>query len=147
MEKEFSAELGNLYPILEFVQQHVGQWGFSELEAKEIELVVEEVIINVINYAYTDSAGLVVVECQNPQTGKCVIVVKDQGVAFNPLAQFERCPRTPEGLKEGKGGFGIFIVLSIMDKVNYNREQGWNILTLEKTRQPSQTGERLPNAN
>ncbi|MGA8165644.1 MAG: ATP-binding protein [Waddliaceae bacterium] len=136
MEREFVAELDSLYPILGFVQSEVCGFGFSELAAQEIELAVEELFVNIVNYAYTDKVGLVIIDCREPQEGKVVITLKDQGIPFNPLVELQKHPKKREMLKHQKGGFGIFIAISIMDRVDYRRDNDWNVLILEKSNQP-----------
>lgn len=135
MERQFKAELNSLYPILEFIKNEVDPCGFSELVVNEIELALEELFANIVDYAYPNKAGLVIIDCHRSQNEKFVITVKDQGIAFNPLIELQKHPKTVEILRQGRGGYGIFIILSVMDKVDYQRDNGWNVLILEKSNQ------------
>ena len=57
----------------------------------------------------------------------------DEGVAFNPLTAKE--PDVTLPAEERKiGGYGIFIVQTIMDDVRYRRDAIKNILSFKKKR-------------
>jgi serine/threonine-protein kinase RsbW len=57
--------------------------------------------------------------------------VEDDGRAFNPLKA--PAPDLGAGLDRGTtGGFGLHIVRSLMDAIDYRREGGRNIITMTK---------------
>jgi anti-sigma regulatory factor (Ser/Thr protein kinase) len=57
--------------------------------------------------------------------------VEDEGPAFNPLEM--ALPDTRQPLEERSvGGLGIYLVRTLMDEVAYRRQNGSNLLVLEK---------------
>ena len=96
-----------------------------------INTALEEVFVNVSNYAYEDG-GNVEISLSNDLT-KAVFVFTDEGKKFNPLENDD--PDISLGSNEREiGGLGIFMVKKIMDKVEYEYKDGKNILTLTKNR-------------
>ncbi len=96
-----------------------------------IHLVCEELVVNVVNYAYpagTDSYLNVEVEKKD---GWLVLRFIDGGVAFNPLER--EMPDVSLPLEERPiGGLGIFLTVQMMDEVSYERTGNKNILTVKK---------------
>ncbi|EKE78059.1 ATP-binding protein [Oceanibaculum indicum] len=102
--------------------------------AYAIELAIDELVTNAISYGYPDgAAGTVTVEVAI-ESDRIVLVVRDDGIAFDPLAQ------APEPTLEGNvedrpvGGLGLHLVEAMMDEVAYERRNGENRLTCVKRR-------------
>lgn len=99
--------------------------------ARRLQLSVEEIVVNVIDYAYPlGMKGDITVKMM--WDGKSLkIVVVDSGVMFDPTLV-----ETPDislmAEERQVGGLGIHLVRKLMDSVNYEREDGKNILTLIK---------------
>ncbi len=134
MNKAFRATLDQLPTMLDFVQSHAATIGFTELQVSKIVLAAEEVIVNAISYGYPmRSVGTIEIECKPDSSGGIDITIRDDGIPFNPLANPVNLTFTPSSLEYRKiGGFGILVVLRMMDKVTYRHERGQNVLTLEK---------------
>lgn len=94
-----------------------------------VDLVMEEIIVNVINYAYPQGErGTIEVGYAVEGPGKLVVQVSDTGRAFDPLA------KDPPDLRLGLadrpiGGLGIFLVKQVARSITYKRENNRNILT------------------
>ena len=99
--------------------------------AKIIRLVCEELVVNVVDYAYPDGVdGYLDVDIDRDDRA-ITIQLRDGGVEFNPLER--DMPDTTIPLKDRPiGGLGIFLVRELMDSINYERTGGKNILTLIK---------------
>lgn len=130
------AKAENLDSVLSFIRKHMDKIpGTNETLMGEIELAVEEVFVNVANYAYADTGegtGEVKISVQpltNP-TG-VIISISDHGKPFNPLKKPDPDITLPAEKRE-IGGLGIFLVKKTMDNVTYSREDETNILTLCK---------------
>ncbi len=123
------AQLSSLAPSLAFVSSCSAQRGFDDRRAREIELCLEEVLVNIANYAYPEGPGNVEITCDTRDDGAFVIEVADWGISFDVLSVDD--PNTALGVDERKiGGLGIFFVKQLMDDVRYRREGNKNILTL-----------------
>ncbi len=128
------AILENLDTVLGFVEENLEIAECPMKIAMKIVVCVEELFVNVANYAYEENCG----ECQisiekyevNPSSIRITMI--DQGRAFNPLEKDD--PDTTLGAEERDiGGLGIFMVKNIMDKIIYDRKQGNNIIIMEKS--------------
>ena len=99
--------------------------------AYPLRLSCEEIIVNIISYAYpVDTNGYIWLEVTANQDELC-IEIHDGGVPFNPIEKQE--PDLTQELEEREiGGLGIYLVLRMMDKVEYKREKGENKLILKK---------------
>lgn len=98
--------------------------------AMPLQLSMEEVIVNVIMYAYAGKPGTFEVElseCASVLT----FVITDSGIPFNP-AEKEDPDITLAAEDRQIGGLGVFLVKQLMDDVEYNRRNNQNILTLRK---------------
>lgn len=96
-----------------------------------IHLVCEEIVVNIVNYAYPDSNnGYLIVELMND--GKILsIVFRDGGTPFNPLEK--GVPDISLPLEEREiGGLGIFLTQQMMDVVSYDYLNNENVLTINK---------------
>lgn len=121
--------------MLDFIQHQAAQIGFPELQISKIVLAAEEIIVNVISYGYPGKkAGKIEIGCQPHLIGGIDIMIRDDGIPYNPLANPVNLTFTPGSHVEHRkiGGFGILVVLRMMDKVSYRYENGQNVLTLEK---------------
>ncbi len=95
-------------------------------------LSVEEVVENVVNYAYENGDGFLDVEVDKlPGSNRLFVVLCDGGHPFNPLAKED--PDLTLAVEDRPiGGLGIFLCKQLMDEVTYRYENGCNILTLQK---------------
>ena len=123
------ARLDNLYPLLGFVTSCAKRHGAGQERVHEIELVMEELLVNIFNYAYPDGMGNVAIVCRPDDPGKILIEIADDGIPFNILTRDE--PDLDSGIEERSvGGLGIFFVRQLVHEIHYRREGGRNILTL-----------------
>ena len=108
------------------------QW--SEQMSYHIKLALEEVVMNVISYAYEDS-GQHEFEVRLKSDDEGVVIdVIDDGKPFDPLHEAAE-PDVDATLEERHiGGLGVFFVKTLMDHVEYRREENRNQLTLTKRR-------------
>lgn len=96
-----------------------------------LNLALEEVVSNVILYAYPEGTNGTVQIVANSDGQVLVFTITDQGKAFDPT-QVKEADITLSAEERAIGGLGIFIVNQIMDNVSYRRENGQNILMLTK---------------
>lgn len=99
--------------------------------AKIIRLVCEELVVNVVDYAYPDGVdGYLDVDIDRDDRA-ITIQLRDGGVEFNPLER--DMPDTTIPLKDRPiGGLGIFITVKKMDDVKYEYVNNENVITIKK---------------
>ena len=100
-------------------------------EFSALRLVCEELVVNVVDYAYPEDAeGWMDIEIEKDESS-IVIRFKDGGKPFNPLER--EMPDTTKPLEERRiGGLGIFLTIKKMDKVEYEYTNQQNVLTIMK---------------
>lgn len=98
----------------------------------KVRLALEEVLENVVSYAYADGQGYLDAETILDREHEVLrIVIRDSGIPFNPLLKAD--PDLSLPLEERPvGGLGIFLCKQLMDGVSYCHEDGCNVLTLVK---------------
>lgn len=100
---------------------------------KQLELVVEELFVNISHYAYGKEGGSVRIFVEVDLTLRGVkIVFCDSGIPFNPL-ELNEPDVTLSADKRPVGGLGIFLAKKYMDKLEYKRSDGMNVLTVCKS--------------
>ncbi len=135
--RKFFASLTHLYAMLEFIRDFGFLHDVSDQIMDKVILATEEALVNVINYSYPSEEGEIEITCHylfSPCGIK--IDIRDQGVPFNPVSSAtpqKKIKFPPANLDQiDIGGYGIFIFVGIMDKVEYHRSQEGNILSLIK---------------
>ncbi len=124
------AKLTNLERMFAFIRQAAVRQCFTEEQQDKIQLACEEMLVNVINYAYPGKEGDLEITLENKE-GCLEIGIIDSGIPFDPLAH--AAPNILAPMEERKiGGLGIFIMRKIMDQVHYRREGEHNVLTMVK---------------
>ncbi len=97
----------------------------------KINLVFDELINNIVSYAYTDDDEHHIEIKVELSSDRLTISVIDDGVPFNPFQL--KSPDTSLALEDREiGGLGIHLVKNVMDKVVYNRGINKNVVTLVK---------------
>jgi anti-sigma regulatory factor (Ser/Thr protein kinase) len=112
-----------------FVLQELERGNGLEELLPQVDLVMEEVLVNVINYAYPKGEGKIEVECLAEGPGRFRVTVRDWGVPFNPLDQAAPDLSTDISSRQ-VGGLGIYLVKQMARRQTYEYRDGGNVLTL-----------------
>jgi len=125
------ASLEHLSELIEHVTRICLEHSATPEQIMSIELAVEEVVVNVISYAYTEnSQGKIKLSCY-VNNEQLIISISDWGIPYNPL--LKEAPDVDALLDDRPvGGLGIFLTKQVMDKVEYEYHDAQNILTLTK---------------
>ena len=122
------SEISRLY---EFVEEVGNDFELSPDIVFNLNLVLEEAIVNIINYAYPKEEHESIYLSARMHEGSIVLVLTDTGKEFDPTAAPE-ADVTLSADDRQIGGLGIFLIRQIMNEVKYERIEGKNVLTLEK---------------
>lgn len=96
-----------------------------------LNLALEEWVVNVISYAYTDQAEHAITIRLWRDQHELLCVIDDDGRPFDPTAQAEA--DTTLALEHRRiGGLGIHFIRNTMDRFTYRREDGRNIVSMAK---------------
>ena len=128
-ELRLEAAQENLDAVRDFVNGEIEKCGYSDEIKNQINIAVEEIFVNIANYAYSPGSGEAAVFVST--AGKTSIKFEDSGRPYNPL--LNAGPDLEKPLLEREiGGLGIFLVKKIMDNVEYCRTGNKNILIMTK---------------
>ena len=126
------AETDKLDEVLEFVGGILEEAECSMKAKIQLDVAVEEIFVNIANYAYGDSKGMAEIMVEIEDSPKAAVIeFRDTGMQFDPLAKPD--PDTTLSADQRQiGGLGIFMVKKSMDDVSYRYEDGRNIFTMRK---------------
>ena len=97
----------------------------------ELALVAEEIITNIDKYADLHATATIELELQS-SAGSISLLVKDNGVAFNPLQDSQRSPLGADIDSAEIGGLGVHLITQLTDQQDYHREDGCNVLRVTR---------------
>jgi anti-sigma regulatory factor (Ser/Thr protein kinase) len=119
----------SLTPVTEFVRKGAHEANLPELHMRQLELMIEEILVNIWRYSYPEGApGTIEVTYSVPRPGEMEIEVADQGVAFDPL-KADPPDLTHDLAQRPVGGLGILLLKSFARSLKYRRQLGWNRLS------------------
>lgn len=122
------SELAKVHAALE---DFLGRHGISGRSAYHIQLALDELVTNVISYAYDDGQRHEIRLSLDMAAGAVRATLEDDGKPFNPLDK--PAPDLHASLDERPvGGLGIYFARVTMDELTYERLDGKNILRLVK---------------
>ncbi|MGL6194045.1 MAG: SpoIIE family protein phosphatase, partial [Thermoguttaceae bacterium] len=126
------AVLQNLNNVTGLFEELLEKIGCSVKEVNQVVLCVEEIFVNICNYAYGDEPCDVTIKYKwDSPTSELTLQFIDSGKQFDPLAKPD--PDILLSVEERPiGGLGVFLVKKIADNLAYEYKNGHNILTIKK---------------
>ena len=133
MEKSIilANDIAEISKLAQFIEEIGDAFSLSPDVVFNLNLVLEEAVVNVINYAYPKEEHQSIYLSAKLLEGSIVFVLTDTGLEFDPT----KAPDADITLSADDrpiGGLGIFLIRQIMNEVKYERIDGKNVLTLEK---------------
>ena len=126
------AKVENLVAVNEFVNEILQPLNCSMKIQMQLELAVEEIFVNIANYAYGESTGKAFITgriLENPL--RLELVFMDEGTPYNPLVRKD--PDLEQKMEDRAiGGLGIYLVKKNVEEIAYSYQEGKNVLTLCK---------------
>ena len=127
-------EINELTRVNDFLHSELDRRLCPSRTQNQLDIAVEELFVNICNYAYADSEVPGHVRIQrtysaDPQS--ITVDFIDTGVPFDPLAK-------PDAVTPGRiedvpiGGLGILMVKKCVDDISYEYSDGCNIVTIVK---------------
>jgi len=124
-------QLAELDRMSSVVQDLTTRYALPEKTGFEVTLALDEVLTNIISYAYADDAEHEILVQLSLDDSELRIQVEDDGQPFDPLG----LPPPDLDLSVDHrpiGGLGVHLVRRVMDGLEYRRESGRNILVMVK---------------
>ena len=120
----------NLQQVLSFVDTALEAADCSMKVQMQIDIAVEELFVNIANYAYAPGKGTAVIGV-DVKDGTAEITFADSGIPYDPLKKTD--PDVNLSAEDREiGGLGIFMVKKTMDDMTYEYRDGQNLLTIRK---------------
>ncbi|MDD5067732.1 MAG: ATP-binding protein [bacterium] len=118
---------------------HVHNFLSENLENRKvifkIQLAVDEIVTNIIKYGQHPSDSYPITVAIRMNKKDISLKIRDKGKAFNPL-EYELPDIEKHKKEKKKGGLGIYLMRSVMDKIEYKYREG-NILNMKIFRKNS----------
>ena len=126
------ATIDRFNEVIEFINDELTFHACPENLFHNIDLAVEEIFANIVNYAYENEPEHELISISIQISHLAIdIRFEDSGIPFNPLENPPPDLDVPL-LERNIGGLGIFLVNKLMDQVQYERLNAKNILTITK---------------
>ncbi|MBO4692992.1 MAG: SpoIIE family protein phosphatase [Clostridia bacterium] len=131
-ELDIEAVVDNLQEVIEFVNARLAEAKCSAKMQMQMDVAVEEIFVNISNYAYSPDVGNATVRVEfSKEPVTVTITFVDSGIPYDPLKKED--PDISLSAEEREiGGLGIFMTKRMMDDVYYEYKDGKNILKIRK---------------
>ncbi len=131
------ARMASFDAFMAFVRQTAESLNIRAPVISKFELAAEELLVNVVHYAYagSDAPGDIEMRCGMAAPDMFCMEVRDKGAPFNPLQA--GTPDLSGSMDERPvGGLGIFLVRELADRLDYYREENTNTIVFCKSIAP-----------
>ena len=132
LEITIANEFQEIAAVAERIDAFCEEREISSESAYAVNLSLDEILTNTMRYGYDDDGPHRIEIVVRIEADALVVVIVDDSAPFDLSV-------TPEvdvdaSLEERRaGGLGLFLVHQMMDKVEYERVEGRNVVTLTKT--------------
>jgi len=124
-------QLAELERVSHVIEAFGAAHGVGPKAIFQLNLALDEILTNVISYAFTDGAAHDILMRIALSAGEITLEIEDDGRAFNPLDIAPPALDAPLA-ERSIGGLGMHLVRQAVDGLAYRRERGKNVLVLKK---------------
>ncbi len=101
----------------------------QENQIYELQLAAQEVAANIVDHAYADTGGRIAVQLSYDAADHQIsIIFTDRGVVYKEKG----APALPSLEDSASGGMGLFLVMSLVDDLSYERRDETNVWQITK---------------
>lgn len=133
--RDFHAVIAQVPEIKLYVENQLKILYIPEEIIQDMILATDEAVTNIVMHAYSDlsdsDAGRILKVQVRTRRNIVEILLKDAGRPFD----LKHAP-APDVLKnlngERRGGFGVFLMKTLTDRIHYFNGDGWNCIALFK---------------
>lgn len=130
-ELKLKNQMKELERVNQFIEEIAEELNLDMELQMNLNLVVEEMVVNVISYAYPEGKTADIELLAESDGKELTFVLSDQGKEFDPTMR-KSADMNVNPAERDLGGMGIYIVKNIMNEVSYQRLEGKNLLTMKK---------------
>lgn len=128
---DFISDRAELTKLEGFTADFAAAAGLSDKDLFALQIVVEELVTNVIDYGGVPAGEHAVRVDLTALDGLLTIVITDRGKEYNPLLREDPDVTLPADQRP-IGGLGVHFCKKLTDTQDYERREGRNVLTLRK---------------
>lgn len=129
---EIKNDPGELETLIAKTEKFCASLGLSKKTSFHIKMVLEELFVNIISYAFADKCEHLIRFSMGLEGDEIVMRIEDDGTCFNPLEA--KTPDTCCCLEDRMiGGLGLHFTRHFMNDVAYERQGCKNLLILKKS--------------
>lgn len=131
IEKTFRANFRHVRKAINEVEEELFAAGVSSEDIGSIAIVLAEVLNNVVEHAFADTAGQRISLVVRSRRRSLLFEIRDKGkpmpkgrapVGNHPMSEFNQFDALPEG------GYGWFLIRELVQDLVYDRQKDENIL-------------------
>ena len=120
-----SPDMASVSYVTDFLESQLEKLEVPMKVANRIKIATDEIYSNIVRYSGAESAS---VHCDIKKT-TLSLIFRDNGKPYNPLENDD--PDITSSAEDREiGGLGVFMVKKMMDSVEYEHTDGWNVLTM-----------------
>lgn len=124
-------QLSEIRRLTDAIDDFANRYTFAGQASFKLNLALDEILTNIISYGFVRGAQSEIRVDIDLEDDKIVARILDSGRAFNPLDY--PAPDVGLSLEDREvGGYGIHIIRTLMDEVDYCRQGDNNCLLLVK---------------
>jgi anti-sigma regulatory factor (Ser/Thr protein kinase) len=128
---DFVSDRSELEKLEGFTADFAQKAGLSDKDLFALQIIVEELVTNVIDYGGVPAGEHAVRVELSAQDGELVVHLVDRGKKYNPLLREDPDVTLPAEQRP-IGGLGVHFCKKLTEAQEYERRDGCNVLTLRK---------------
>ena len=128
---DFISDRAELEKLEGFTADFAAKAGLSDKELFALQIIVEELVTNVIDYGGVPAGEHAVRVDLSAEDGELLIRLTDRGREYNPLLREDPDVTLPAEQRP-IGGLGVHFCKKLTEEQEYARVDGCNVLTLRK---------------
>jgi anti-sigma regulatory factor (Ser/Thr protein kinase) len=126
---ELEADLAQLNRIREFVTESATSLGIAPSSFDDLRLAVDEAVTNILTHGYRGPGDI---EIELDTAGADLVIrLRDRAMPFDPAHSPLNDPHNSEQ-GDAPGGFGVYLIRTVMDEVSHRPLDPGNELTMIK---------------
>ena len=127
----FSDDINEICRLESIVHSMGKEWSIDEKIQFSINLVLEELISNIIFYGFKNKKSQNIINIEATNNGReIVLIISDNAIEFNILEHEAKVVSSKNIEEQEVGGLGIHFIKNLTSFIKYNRNSGFNYLTL-----------------
>ena len=128
---EFISDRAELNKLESFTADFAQKSGLSDKDLFALQIVVEELVTNVIDYGGVPAGEHAATVDLAVQDGVLSVVITDRGEEYNPLLREDPDVTLPAE-ERPIGGLGVHFCKKLTETQEYEHRDGCNVLTLRR---------------